>query len=128
MPHSALLRTLVVHPTALITSACLALAFGSALQCSNPLQWVHVVATALMVSPLLLLLWSHHRLASTWRQHAWLAFCAVPLAYIAYFAAFLMAWFKPGWYGVIIFTAVLLALCGLSLLPLRRKKVAKLAA
>lgn len=110
------------HPTALVTFACLVLAFGSALQFANPLQWTHVVAIACMVSPLLVLLWGHHRLASTWRQHAWLAFCAAPLAYLSYFAAFLMGWFKPGWYGVAIFTALLLTLSGLSLLPLCAKR------
>lgn len=116
------------HPTALVTFACLVLAFGSALQFANPLQWTHVVAVACIVSPLLLLLWGHHRLASAWRQHAWLALCALPLAYLSYFASFLMGWFKAGWFGVAIFTALLLTLGGLSLLPLRGKKGTKRAA
>ena len=116
------------HPTALVTFACLVLAFGAALQIPNPVQWKDVVATACIVSPLLLLLWAHHRLASTWRQHAWLALCAVPLAYLSYFAVFLMAWFKPGWYGVAVFSVLLLAMGGLSLLPLRRRKGTERAA
>ena len=110
------------HPAALVTFACLVLAFGLALQFPRPLQWGHFVATAILVSPLHVLLWAHSRLASTWRQHAWLAVCAVVLAYLTYFAAFLMAWFRPGWYGIAFFTVVLLALAATCVFPLRRKK------
>jgi hypothetical protein len=116
------------HPVALVTFVCLVLAFGFALQFPRPLQWVHLAALTCFASPLLLLLWAHARVASNWRQHLWLAFVAVPLACLSYFAVFLMGWFQAGWYGVAAFTALLLALAGLSLLPLWRKKGAASAA
>ncbi len=116
------------HPAAFVTFACLVLAFGLSLQFPQPLRWVHVVAVACLVSPLMLLLWAHQRLATHWLHHAWLAFCAVAIAYLSYFAAFLMGWFQAGWYGVGVFTLLLLALAGVSLLPLRHKKRGESAA
>jgi hypothetical protein len=110
------------HPAALVTLACLVLALVSSLQLPSPLQFVHVAAIACLVSPLLLLLWAHQRLAKNWRHHAWLVLCAVPLAYLSYVAAFLMGWFKAGWYGVAVFTVLLFVLAACSLLPLRRKR------
>lgn len=114
--------SLRLHPATLVTFASLVLAFVSSLQFPRPLQFVHVLAVTCLVSPLLLLLWAQLRLASNWRQQAWLALCGVPLAFLSYFAAFLMSWFQAGWYGVTLLTFFLLALAGVSLLPLRRKK------
>jgi hypothetical protein len=110
------------HPLALVTFACLVLAFAAAIQMPAQLQWVHFVAVACLVSPLLLLLWAHGRLAFNWRQHAWLAFCAIPLGYASYVAAFLLGWLRAGRYGVALLSVLLFALAGASLLPLRRKK------
>ncbi len=109
---------------AIITLLCLVWASVTSLRLAGPLQGAQVAATVFLVSPLMLLLWAHMRMASGWRQNAWLALCAIPLAYASFFAAFLMAWFKPGWYGVAVFTTVLCGIAALCLLPLRRKNCA----
>ena len=110
------------HPAAVVTLTCFVLASTAALRFPSSLQWQHGVAIACFVSPLLLLLWAHLRLASTLGQQVWLAACSVPIAVATCIAVLLMGWFKPGWYGVAVFTALLFALAGATLLPLRRKK------
>ena len=110
------------HAIAVVTLASLVWAFVACVRFANPVQATHVVASAVLVSPIAFLLWAHARMAKGWRSHSWLALCSLPLAYLASFAAFLMAWFKPGWYGVLVLGAILLCLAGLCVLPLRRKK------
>ena len=111
-----------LHPLAIVTAALLVLAFAVCLQFPQPLQVTHVVATTFLVSPLLFLLWAHVHIATSRGQNAWLALCAIPLAFLSYFSAFLMSWFKPGWYGVLVFAALLSTLAGICILLVRRRR------
>jgi len=113
--------TVRFHPLALVTAALLVLTFVVCIGFSAPARWAHVIATTLLVSPLILLFWAHLRIAISRGQNIWLVLCALALGFLSFFSAFLLAWFKPGWYGVFVFTAVLSALAGLCILPLRNR-------
>jgi uncharacterized membrane protein YwaF len=108
-----------VVPTALVTLGFLAWAFVSVLSLPNPMGMEHFVAAVLLVSPLALLLWAHVRMAKSWRQNLWLALCSAPVAVMSQFAAFFLAWFKPGWVGVVVFTGLGFGLATVCILPVR---------
>ncbi len=114
-----------INPIAVVTLGCLVWAFASCWRLIGSFQVTHVVAIALLVSPVALLLWAHLRIARSWGQDAWLAVCAILLSYLSFFASFLMGWFKPGWVGIAVFTAILYAvaaICVAPLLLLRKRK------
>jgi uncharacterized membrane protein YwaF len=108
-----------VVPTALVTLGFLAWAFVSVLSLPNPMGVEHFVAAVLLVSPLALLLWAHVRIAKSWRQNLWLALCSAPVAFVSQFSAVFLAWFKPGWVGVVVFAGLGFALATVCILPVR---------
>ena len=94
---------------------------AAAVQTPGVERLVSVAATALLVSPFGAVLWAHGRRAKTWRDDAWLAFCAFLLALATLFAIFVLAWFKPGWLGVLVLSAMLWCLPWLGLLMTGKK-------
>lgn len=106
---------------AVVTLVSLAWAFTQCVPLSQPVQSVRLVAGVVMVSPFIVLFWAHARIAQGWRSQVLVALSSVPLAIVCSFYAFLMAWFKPGWGGVMVFTASLFALALVCVLPLRSK-------
>jgi peptidoglycan/LPS O-acetylase OafA/YrhL len=109
------------HPIALVTVACLAWVLATALQPTGSDRLVSVAATTLLVSPFGALLWAHASRAKTWRDDAWLAFSSFLLAVASLFAVVVLGWFKPGWLGVLVLSALLWGLPWLGLLMTRRE-------
>lgn len=110
------------HPISLITVASLVWVVTTAIQMSGPDLLMHAAATAVLVSPLAILLWAHVRRARNWRHDLWLALCAVVIAGLCVVAAFLLAWFKPGWPGVWAFAGLLSGFASLCVLLVRPEK------
>ena len=112
-----------IHPLAIVTLGCLVWAFLACMRLAPAVSAEYIIASALLTSPVALLLWAHLRLARHWLQHVWLALCAPVLAYACFLATLLTVWMRMGWFGVGLFTVILGAFAGLALVALRCRRL-----
>lgn len=79
---------------------------------------IYVAAGILLAAPLLMLFVAHLIAAKSWKRRLYLLAGDGIFFVLAQVAAFIIAWFKPGWFGVAALSTCLVLCAAIFLLPI----------
>lgn len=108
-----------IEPTAIVPLGCCAWFVSSIVGVPEHREHVvnYLAASLLLAAPLLMLLVAHLTAAKSWKRRLYLLAGDGIFLVLAQVAAFIMAWFKPGWIGAVALSAGLVICAALFLIP-----------